>query len=269
MDVAVGCDGRNSTVVLVAALAAYAAYAVWSRRSRPRRRLLTLNTLGPRRVDDPVSDRTDERASASAVDPAALKRILASLALAAGLLAVLGGAFGVLVAATVAVGAPLALSKLEPTAIRREREAAALQVPEVAGLLASCIAAGATVRDATVAVRDAMEDPVKRALTTVVARMDLGAEPGLCWDVDTVAGRELAEIAAAFRRTGRTGAPVHDVLNRLADDLANERVRRLEAAARAVGIRAVAPLGLCFLPAFLLIGVVPVVAGFVGDLFAP
>jgi len=33
-----------------------------------------------------------------------------------------------------------------------------------------------------------------------------------------------------------------------------------------VGVRAAVPLGLCLLPAFLLIGIVPVVAGLVADL---
>jgi hypothetical protein len=32
-------------------------------------------------------------------------------------------------------------------------------------------------------------------------------------------------------------------------------------AARSAGVRAVAPLGLCFLPAFVLVGVVPTVVG--------
>ncbi len=36
--------------------------------------------------------------------------------------------------------------------------------------------------------------------------------------------------------------------------------------ARRVGVRAAVPLGLCLLPAFLLIGIVPVVAGLVSDL---
>ena len=35
----------------------------------------------------------------------------------------------------------------------------------------------------------------------------------------------------------------------------------VEDAARRVGVRAALPLGLCLLPAFLLIGIVPVVAG--------
>ena len=45
------------------------------------------------------------------------------------------------------------------------------------------------------------------------------------------------------------------------------RVRGQQAAERA-GVLAVGPLGLCFLPAFVLLGVVPVVAGLVGPLLA-
>ena len=41
-----------------------------------------------------------------------------------------------------------------------------------------------------------------------------------------------------------------------------------EQAARRVGVLAVAPLGLCFLPAFVLLGVVPVVIGLAGPLLA-
>jgi hypothetical protein len=32
-------------------------------------------------------------------------------------------------------------------------------------------------------------------------------------------------------------------------------------------VRTVLPLGLCFLPAFILLGIVPVVAGLAGDIF--
>jgi len=64
-----------------------------------------------------------------------------------------------------------------------------------------------------------------------------------------------------------SGAPLSDVLAGLAEDA---RARALLAArlrARAVGVRAVLPLGLCFLPAFVLLGVVPLVAGMVSQVF--
>jgi hypothetical protein len=42
------------------------------------------------------------------------------------------------------------------------------------------------------------------------------------------------------------------------------RRARADAIARGVGVRAAAPLGACFLPAFLLIGVVPTIVGAFG-----
>jgi pilus assembly protein TadC len=50
------------------------------------------------------------------------------------------------------------------------------------------------------------------------------------------------------------------VVARLADELAAEARMAIEDQARSVGIKAAVPLGLCLLPAFLLVGIVPVVA---------
>ena len=60
-------------------------------------------------------------------------------------------------------------------------------------------------------------------------------------------------------RSAASGAPLAGVLARVAEDLRRDRQQVVEVAARAAGVRAVAPLGACFLPAFVLVGVVPVV----------
>lgn len=66
-----------------------------------------------------------------------------------------------------------------------------------------------------------------------------------------------ADPASALRAVSMAmGAPLGPVL-------ADVRAR-----ARVVGVRAVLPLGLCFLPGFLLIGVLPVVASLVGQVLA-
>ena len=54
----------------------------------------------------------------------------------------------------------------------------------------------------------------------------------------------------------------------MAADVRAEYRSAAEQAARRVGVLAVAPLGLCFLPAFVLLGVVPVVVGLAGPLLA-
>jgi hypothetical protein len=69
-------------------------------------------------------------------------------------------------------------------------------------------------------------------------------------------------------RAAEGGAPVAAAVSRLAADARADARARGEQAARRVGVLAVAPLGLCFLPAFVLLGVVPVIAGLAGPLFA-
>jgi hypothetical protein len=73
----------------------------------------------------------------------------------------------------------------------------------------------------------------------------------------------------ALARATTTGAPLAAGVRELAAEM-RERARwaALEQARRA-GVRAVGPLAACFLPAFVLLGVVPVVAGVAASLLAP
>ena len=57
------------------------------------------------------------------------------------------------------------------------------------------------------------------------------------------------------------GAPVAAAVQQVAEDARREAAAAAERAARRAGVLAVGPLGLCFLPAFLLLGVVPAVIG--------
>ena len=56
-------------------------------------------------------------------------------------------------------------------------------------------------------------------------------------------------------------------LSALAADLREEDRASAVARAHRAGVWAMAPLGLCFLPAFICLGVIPVVAGVAGDVF--
>ena len=54
----------------------------------------------------------------------------------------------------------------------------------------------------------------------------------------------------------------------LADDERDRARWAAEAAAQRAGVRAIGPLVVCFLPAFVLVGVVPVVGGIAGQVVA-
>ena len=71
----------------------------------------------------------------------------------------------------------------------------------------------------------------------------------------------LGGIARAVARSSRTGAPLATLLSSAAIDLRAEASAAALVQVRAASVRCVLPLGLCLLPAFGLLGIVPVVAG--------
>lgn len=70
-----------------------------------------------------------------------------------------------------------------------------------------------------------------------------------------------APLAAAVIRAGRTGAPAAATVGRAARELRETASAALLAEVRAVGVRATAPLAVCFLPAFVFLGVLPTALG--------
>jgi pilus assembly protein TadC len=101
----------------------------------------------------------------------------------------------------------------------------------------------------------------------VATALDLGASVDEAWSMADPQ-RQLAQIADGFQRSARSGAPLADVLTGIAGDLRRHHRQSVEVQARIAGVRAIAPLAVCFLPAFLLVGAVPIVASFATGLFA-
>lgn len=182
---------------------------------------------------------------------------------AAGLL--VGGASGLVVGFVVAVIVDRLLARLEPRAavIRRERLIADL--PLAAELLAACLRAGGSPVQAIDAIAAAVQGPLGSELAHVAAALRLGSDAAAAW-AGFVADPTLAPFGRAMVRVWDSGAALGDTLERLADDARRTRRAAADMRARAVGVKATAPLGLCFLPAFVLVGVVPLVAGAVAGL---
>ncbi|MEV8229300.1 type II secretion system F family protein [Streptomyces sp. NPDC079167] len=144
----------------------------------------------------------------------------------------------------------------------RDAEAAMVsrQLPITADLLASCLSAGAGPREAAEAVGESIGGPVGERLARTAAEILLGGEPAEAW------GRfgELpgaAPLARCLERAASTGAPAAEPVSRLADEMRAERASAAVARAQRAGVLITAPVGLCFLPAFLAVGVAPVVIG--------
>ncbi|MGW4687736.1 type II secretion system F family protein [Streptomyces sp. NPDC004244] len=146
-------------------------------------------------------------------------------------------------------------------------EQAERQMPFAADLLAACLAAGAGPVEAAEAVGESLGGPVGEQLALAGAEVRLGGEPGAAWGrVARIPG--AAALAACLERAARTGAPAAEPVARLATALREERSRRAAARAQRAAVLVTAPVGLCFLPAFLAVGVAPVVIGMASGLLS-
>ncbi|MEV8316129.1 type II secretion system F family protein [Streptomyces sp. NPDC059900] len=144
---------------------------------------------------------------------------------------------------------------------------AARQLPLAADLLAACVAAGAGPVVAAQAVGDALKGPLGERLAQGAAELRLGGEPCDAWrGLGAIPG--AGALARLLERAGDSGAPAAEPVARLAADCRAERGRAATAAARRAGVLMTAPVGLCFLPAFIAVGVLPVVIGLAGGLLS-
>ena len=174
---------------------------------------------------------------------------------------------GLILGVALAAAGPRLLARLEPAGVRAARAQLEADLPLLLDLLASCLAGGASLSQAAPVVAAALPGPAGRRLAQVSADLAVGTPPALAW-ARLTAGEDdpLAPAARALGRAAEGGAPVAAAVARLAADARARARAQGEQAARRVGVLVVAPLGLCFLPAFVLIGVVPVVAGLIAPL---
>jgi Flp pilus assembly protein TadB len=175
-----------------------------------------------------------------------------------------GGWPGLPIGAAAGVGLERYLRRREPVRVRRERAAARADLPLAADLLAAALRAGAPVDRAAGAVAEALGGPLGERLRRVARSLRLGADPAEAWaHLADIEGADRLRAAAV--RSSASGGALSGALGRLADDLRADRAVAAEAAAQRAGVLIVLPLGLCFLPAFLLAGLVPVLISVLGE----
>ncbi len=172
----------------------------------------------------------------------------------------LGGVMGIVAGVALAVGVPIAVARMEPAQVRRERLELTRSAPLVADLLGASLLAGVPLEHAVPVVARAVGGASCKALLAVHQRTELGEATTLAWaHLGSAPG--LGGIARAVARSARTGAPLAGVLVQAADELRADSAAAALAEVRATSVRAVLPLGLFLLPAFALLGIAPIVGG--------
>lgn len=167
--------------------------------------------------------------------------------------------------AAVTAAAWWVLHRAPLAAARQADRAVAADLPFLVLLLAAGLRAGGSAGSALRCAQEACPGPAADRLRPLTARLAWGVDPAEVWD-DLARDPALGALGRRLARSHRTGASIADAVSDLAAELAAQRRGEVEDLARGVGVRAALPLGLCLLPAFLLLGIVPVVAGLVGEL---
>jgi Flp pilus assembly protein TadB len=175
------------------------------------------------------------------------------------------GPWGIVSALVVTGIAWWAIGRTEPAGLRHRREAETRDLPAVVHLLAAALETGADVPGALRLVCSALPGAATQTLAGVPPRLELGLDVEFAWR-PVLERPALAPLARSLVRASRSGSAVGHEVDRLAHDL-HERARAsVEERARTVGVRAAVPLGLCLLPSFVLLGVVPVAAALLRSL---
>ena len=145
-----------------------------------------------------------------------------------------------------------------------------LAVASSLDVLAACLGAGMAVSTAAAATAGSAPPRLARVLRRAADLLALGADPFVAWaippglpagEVDT----QTDALLRLARRSASSGAALAHGVEDLADQSRQDASHAATAAAERAGVLIAGPLGLCFLPAFVCLGIVPVVAGLAGE----
>ena len=159
------------------------------------------------------------------------------------------------------------------TVPRRRSPAARIDDPLAAAssldVLAACLRSGMAVSTAASATAPSAPPPLATAFNRAADLLALGAEPATAWTNPAGPACPTDDTADALlrlaRRSASSGAALAQGVAELADQSRHAAADAATATAERASVLIAGPLGLCYLPAFVCLGIVPVVAGLAGD----
>lgn len=132
-------------------------------------------------------------------------------------------------------------------------------------LLAATLRAGLALPTTLHAVAEELRGPPARLLRETARATALGADAASAWE-PALAHPDTAELARAAKRTARSGGGLAEAAAGSAQRARASAGEQAQVRVQRASVWVAAPLGLCFLPAFLCLGVLPVVVGMVDKL---
>lgn len=151
--------------------------------------------------------------------------------------------------------------------LERRRGSGDVDAAVLCDLLDAALASGAAVPRALTGLGEAIGDSdAGRALRTAGTALLLGAPWEQAWQG---VPREVADLAHALEPAWSDGTDPGPAVRRAAMTIRMRREAEAREAAARLGVRLVLPLGLCSLPAFVLLGIVPALMSAGGAVFGP
>ena len=144
----------------------------------------------------------------------------------------------------------------------RERdEAIRAALPDGLDLLAACALAGLSLDRALRTVAPDVAGPLGEAMRQTIRALDAGMQRDAAYRLlaDAAPVAEVRSLVRALARAERYGSSVSATLVAQAREMRSRRRAQVEEAARAAPVKMLFPLVVCFLPAFIILTVAPVV----------
>ncbi|AQT83119.1 pilus assembly protein TadC [Mycolicibacterium litorale] len=153
-------------------------------------------------------------------------------------------------------------------AVRRGEEGDPLATASALDVFAVCLSAGMSVSTAAAATAPSAPARLATVLRRAAELLALGGDPDTAWSPPAGSTDDGIEaLARLARRSASSGSALARGVAELAETSRQDAGHAAAAAAERASVLIAGPLGLCFLPAFVCVGIVPVVAGLAGDVF--
>lgn len=139
-------------------------------------------------------------------------------------------------------------------------------------MLSVCLRSGMPVASAALVVASSAPSELARTLSRAGEMLALGAPSSMAWAdsgaPDDMGYEQRQALTRLARRSADSGAVMAEGVAALAAQCRRDALDSAVATAERAGVLIGAPLGLCFLPSFVCLGIVPVVMGLARDVFS-
>lgn len=133
-------------------------------------------------------------------------------------------------------------------------------------VFAACLSSGMAVAGAARATAPSAPRPLADALERAADLLGVGTDPVTAWSrVGSPEHPRVEALCRLARRSAVSGSALARAVSELADQSRADVTDAARASAERASVLIAGPLGVCYLPAFVCLGIVPVVVGLAGD----